>query len=157
MRSKYVTLSNFAIINVCILGFFGFLNVFLFNNNVGFFDKISVGIILASVIGSIISKYKSPTYPTFFSSVSFDLVLIFYLYNPLELQAKHTLRNSFFEFENILILFLFYLYLVIYHYIILRVLKKKKKSKHKRRSHSSSSGSHHSSSHRSSHSSTHEV
>ena len=112
--TKFKILTIIAVLNSILLGVTAFLTVFMFKNNISEFDTFSRLIIPICLIGSLLTKFRISNKLILGTSGLFDLILIFYIYNPTDSESISAYFKGIID-PNALSLSLLYAYLLFFY------------------------------------------
>jgi hypothetical protein len=114
-KYKAQIFSALAVLNSVLIGLFAFLTVFMFKNNVSDVDDVSGCIIALGLFISVFTKVISRSRLGLIISLTCDLVLIGFLYNPTEYISFKDFINSLFDLEVHCVVFV-YLFLIYFYW-----------------------------------------
>lgn len=114
-KYKAQIFSALAVLNSVLIGLFAFLTVFMFKNNASDVDDISGCIIALGLFISVFTKVISRSRLGLIISLTCDLVLIGFLYNPTEYLSFKDFMISLFDLEVHYVVFV-YLFLIYFYW-----------------------------------------
>ncbi len=108
-----------AAINSAVLACVAYISVFMNRVELDEASIMAFSVMVISLLGSLITKLWLKKKWILISSVVFDLILVFYLYNPLQEQLSKSFLERIKIPEYHLLMF-FYIYLIIFYIVLIK-------------------------------------